>query len=227
MQTQSPLGPDEHLAHIIGDIANAVSERAGEPLERRRLRAEAAALTIGAFAPRDVIEVMIAGHCVLFHELIVDAVPDALRGETEVTRRTAQRGLVAMDRAFGNNLTRLERYRKRVAEEAGELEDARAVAATAGRARRDPVPEAIDVDAAATVRLDGADVDPMTEAGGPGEDWEAAVAAKMAGLNRQARRELSRQARKRLGSAMARIGKAGGAANRNGSAPKTSGTAAG
>jgi hypothetical protein len=56
---------------------------------------------------------MLAGHCVIFHELIVDAVRTTFRAETDTARRASRGGVVAMDKAFGNNLTRLERYRAR------------------------------------------------------------------------------------------------------------------
>jgi len=240
MESQTSLGLDEVLAHIAGGIASAVSERAGEPPEMRRVRARAAALAIQTFAPRDAIEAMIAGHCVLFHELIVDAVPDALRGGTETTRRATRSNIVAMDRAFGNNLTRLERHRKRLAK----ATDANAIAVQARRQQTatvraepdnaslsetlcDPIPENIAAAAEATMPLDEADPGVAAQTAKPAADWQAEVAARMAGLNRQARRELSRQARKRLGRSMAKLANADAATTRNGSVTTASATTAG
>jgi hypothetical protein len=115
MDTQPTFGLTELLTHLIGAVANAVSERDGETQHQRLARTLAAAHTIMAFQPRDAIEAMLAGHCVMFHELIVDSVHVTLRGEEPATRRATRGGIVAMDRAFSNSLARLERYRKRQA----------------------------------------------------------------------------------------------------------------
>jgi hypothetical protein len=100
------------LTHLIDGIAEAVSGRAGETPERRDIRRQTAVQAIHAFQPRDAIEAMIAGHCVVFHELIVDSVGRSLRGEDEPSLRASRGNIVAMDKAFGDNLTRLERYRR-------------------------------------------------------------------------------------------------------------------
>jgi hypothetical protein len=113
MDTQPTFGPNELLAHIVGDTAEALSERAGESRHQQRVRAQAAAGTILTFLPRDAIEAMLAGHCVMFHELIVDSVLGAMRGEAAATRHATRCEIVTMDKAFGNNLARLERYRTR------------------------------------------------------------------------------------------------------------------
>jgi hypothetical protein len=138
MDLQPPFGHAKLLDHVVGDIAHAVSERAGEPPEMRLTRARAAALTVMTFKPGDAVEAMIAGHGVMFHELIVDAVHDTLRGGTEATCRTTRNSVVAMDRAFGNNLTRLERYRGRLAKTSAETNpgDARFEAEITGGVRR-------------------------------------------------------------------------------------------
>lgn len=113
MDTQPPFGLQQLLRHIVGDMARAVSQRHDELPPRQFARAQAAAQAILAFGPRDAIEAMIAGHCMMFHELIVDSVQITLRGEVDSTRRATRSGIVAMDRAFGANLVRLERYRTR------------------------------------------------------------------------------------------------------------------
>jgi hypothetical protein len=75
-----------------------------------------------AFQPEDVIEAMIASHCVMFHELIVDSLHDTLIGEDPASRRPARSNIVAMDKAFGNNLARLEAYRTRRVEASHDIQ---------------------------------------------------------------------------------------------------------
>jgi hypothetical protein len=116
MRTQPEFGFKEHFSHIVGDMAKAVSERAGETKQQQLIRTQAAVLTIMSMLPRDAIEVMLAGHCLMFHELLTDSIHNTLRGEVDTTRRATRSGIVAMSRAFGSNLQRLERYQGRPAE---------------------------------------------------------------------------------------------------------------
>ena len=139
------FGFKDLLTHIVGDVAQAVCERNGETKARQAGRSQAAVFTIMGFLPRDAIEAMLAGHCVMFHELMVDSVHDTLRGELDTTRRATRGGIVAMDRAFANNLSRLERYQLRPAE--GRRDGAEAAptptpeAATPGARASGPVAE--------------------------------------------------------------------------------------
>jgi hypothetical protein len=103
MDTQPTFG----LTNLVGEIAGAVSDRNGESQHQRLVRTQAAAHTIMAFHPHDAIEAMLAGHCLMFHELIVESVHATMRGEEPATRRATRSGIVAMDKAFGNNLVHL------------------------------------------------------------------------------------------------------------------------
>ena len=145
MDTQPAFGFKELFAHVIGDMAKAICERNGETQQQQFLRSQAAAHMIMGFLPRDVIEAILAGHCVMFHELMVDSIRDTLRGELDTMRRATRSNIVAMDKAFGNNLTRLERYQMRPSEGRRDAPEARAdggtVVASADRTTA-PVPEA-------------------------------------------------------------------------------------
>ena len=129
MDTQPAFGLQELLTHIVGGVATAIGERQGESRQQQFDRTQAAAHMMMAFMPRDAVETMISGHCVMFHEMMVDSVHDTLRGEATPAHRAARASIVAMDKAFGNNLARLERYRRRQA--AGRLDVPDAVAAKA------------------------------------------------------------------------------------------------
>jgi hypothetical protein len=116
MNAQPDFGFKELFSHVVGDMAKAICERNGETKEQGFTRSRAAVHMIMGFLPRDVIEAMLSGHCVMFHELMADSVRDTLRGEADTTRRATRNSIIAMDKAFGNNLTRLERYRLRPSE---------------------------------------------------------------------------------------------------------------
>jgi len=219
MDPRPEFGLQDLLTHVVSDMAQAVAERRGESQTQRLARAQAAAQTILGFLPGDAIEAMLAGHCVMFHELIVDTVHHTLRGELDTTRRATRSGIVAMDKAFGANLARLERYRTRHTDTASDVEpaDARAETEIADRVRRhqsaaspavdqaepaawrsgstipgDPLPE---TNIAAFTPADAIRFTPPPGVARPGEA-EPMAAAQMAGLNRQARRQILRQANK-------------------------------
>jgi hypothetical protein len=111
MDTQPTFGRNELLTHVVGGIAKAVSDRAGESRQQQLTRSQAAVHTIMEFRPGNAIEAILAGHCLMFHEMIIDSVHTTLRGEDAPARRATRANIVAMDTAFGNNLTRLEHYR--------------------------------------------------------------------------------------------------------------------
>jgi hypothetical protein len=212
MDTPPVFGLRELLTHVVGDIAKAVAVREGEPPARQAAHAQAATHTVMSFMPRDGIEAMLAGHCLMFHELIVDSVRLTLNGEPAAARRATRSGIVAMDKAFGNNLARLERYRNRQAEVPAEAHQvARTESEIADRVRRHqaattaprkqasgngsavryPSPDAIaacTANAEAMAALDAGDPAAFARAMGvenPSAAYLAAASDQMAGFRRE------------------------------------------
>jgi hypothetical protein len=116
MQAQPEFGFKQLLTHVIGDMARALSERSGEDKQHQATRTQSAVHTIMGFRPRDAIEAMLAGHCVMFHELMTDSTRGTLRGEMDNVRRATRSNIVAMDRSFNASLDRLERCQNRVSD---------------------------------------------------------------------------------------------------------------
>lgn len=260
MDAQPTFGPDDVLAHIVGDIAQAVCERPGETPRQQVIRSQVAVQTMMEFQPRDAIEAMLASHCLMFHEMIGDSVHVTLRSEEAMTRRATRAGIVAMDNAFGNNLARLERYRAPHAD--AHPAGTRAETDIADRVRRhqaasetrsrasdltaptapEPGSSVLHYKAPETTAYSRA-ISPLnaTDPGGlphalggnhPGEAYPEAATRQTAGLNRQARREIDRRARKPSGLAAPTAGagslaRPGVMPTHNGPATITSATAAG
>jgi hypothetical protein len=116
METQPVFGFKELFNSLIGEIAKALSDRDGEPRPQQFTRSQTAAHMVTGFLPRDVIEAMLAGHCVMLHELMVQAVGEFFRAEAGPKTRGMRSAILAMDRAFGRNLADFDRYQKREAE---------------------------------------------------------------------------------------------------------------
>jgi hypothetical protein len=110
MPTQQEFSVKDALAHIIDDMAKAISERQGEGKQEQSLRARVATAMIEEFRPQDVTQVMLAGYCVMFHAVMTDSVRDTLRGEMDNMRHATRSNIVAMNKSFHMNLELLNRY---------------------------------------------------------------------------------------------------------------------
>jgi hypothetical protein len=113
MDTQAEFGFRQLFSHVVGDMAKAVCERKGESEQQQFARSQAAVHTIMSFLPRDVIEAMLAGHCVMFHAVMTDSIHETLRGEIDTMRRGTRSNIVALNKVFCGNLDRLERLQSR------------------------------------------------------------------------------------------------------------------
>jgi hypothetical protein len=152
MQSQAQFGFKDMLTQVIGDMARAMCRRNDESEQRQRDRVEAAVRMIMGFLPRDLIEAMLAGHCVMFHELMVDNVRHTLLGEVDTMRRSTRASVVAMDKCFGNNLTRLEHYQRRPSTGSRETADTVAVETPAETPMETPIEAPVATAAVATPR---------------------------------------------------------------------------
>lgn len=113
MASTPAFGFNDLFTHVVGEIAAAVCERSGETAQQQFARSQAAVhMTVG-FLPRDVIETMLAGHCVMLHETMLASVHDTMLGEADAMRRSTRSAIVAMNKEFNNNLGHLERYQSR------------------------------------------------------------------------------------------------------------------
>jgi hypothetical protein len=204
MDTQALPGRQQLLSHLVGDMAHALCQRRDEPQARQVTRAQAAAESILAFMPGDAVEAMIAGHCVMLHELIVDTVQTALSGEPDASHRATRNSILAMDKAFGANLARLERYRARHRETSGDAASTEAFAETeiAGRVRRHQAGSASGAACHASPEAPSPTPPPHMREASP------ATVTQMPRLNRQARRAIGRLSRKRIDPATSPIANA-------------------
>jgi hypothetical protein len=100
-------------------MAEAVSVRPGETNRQGIVRARAARAMIEDLRPGDLIEAALAGHAVMFHEVMIDAVRGLLRGEPVEMRRGTRGSIVSLDKSFQGNLGRLRQYQSRSPEAAG------------------------------------------------------------------------------------------------------------
>jgi hypothetical protein len=168
MDTEPSFGFEHLVSFAVTEMATAVSVRYGESPAQQFARCQAAVHMVMGFQPRDATEVMLAGHCVMLHEVMTADIRDGLRGEAATNRRT----LIALNKAFNDDLDRLERYRQRPAEGKRDAPEVPPITASAAvPAAKPEVPSVKDFQANAV------------------ESADSPVPAK---LNRAARRQAAR-----------------------------------
>src|SRR6266567_1354651 len=113
MDPHAPLSFKQLFTHVIADMAKALCERPNESKEQRFVRVQAVTQMILGLLPRDVIEAMLAGHVVMFHDLITDSIHDTLQGQIDTMRRATRVNIVALNRAFHMNQEKLVHYQLR------------------------------------------------------------------------------------------------------------------
>jgi hypothetical protein len=113
MDASPAFGIEECYASIVGDMARALSERHGETPAQQFARGQTAIHMIMAFLPRDAVEALLASHCVMLHELMLDSTHHALCAQEAKARHAEVHGLVALNKAFCGNLGHLRHYQKR------------------------------------------------------------------------------------------------------------------
>jgi hypothetical protein len=123
MDQQPAFTFQDVFTHVIGDMAKAISERSDEAQDQQFVRSGTAVHMILGFLPRDVPEVMLAGHCVMLHEIMTANVHSTLCSDAEPRRRGADGGVVGLNKAFNETLDRLERYQQRPAEGSRDVAD--------------------------------------------------------------------------------------------------------
>ena len=138
MQLNSGFGYKELFTHLVGDMVKAVCTRGNESQQQKMDRSQAAVHQIMDLTPRDTTEAMFAGHCVMFHELLVDNFRLALMGESGTQRRATRTSIIAIDKAFRLNLEQLKTYQLRPAE--GDRDEAGAPLTAAPEPAAGPLP---------------------------------------------------------------------------------------
>ena len=118
------------LTELLRGIAETVAVRPGDTEARRAARHQAAAASVLAFLPRDPVEAMLAGQCVVFDHLVHDTARDMLRGMEDTARPRGRAQLIAMGGVFLKYVAELHRFQ------------ARPVETLASQSQRDRFPEA-------------------------------------------------------------------------------------
>jgi hypothetical protein len=123
----------ENLAtEILRGIIETVAERHGDTEAQRFSRHQTTVFSVMAFLPRDALEMMLAGQCVLFDHLLADGARDLLRGQEELIKLRVRPQLTAIGNMFLKHLAQLIRLQARPADRIAQLPRATKPEAEAG-----------------------------------------------------------------------------------------------
>jgi hypothetical protein len=124
MQAPPEFGFEQLITELLRGLADAVADRPGETEAQRFARHRTAIFSTMAFLPRDAIETMLAGQCVIFDLLLRDAARDLLRNEAAATKLRIRSQLTAMGRLFLKHLDQLRQLQSRPVQQAAASPDA-------------------------------------------------------------------------------------------------------
>jgi hypothetical protein len=113
MQAKSNFGYEQLVPELLRGLADAVADRPGESEAQRFARHRTAIFSIMAFHPRDAMETMLAGQCVMFDHLLRDAAHDLLRNETVPGKLRIRSQVTALGKLFLKHLEEWCRLRAR------------------------------------------------------------------------------------------------------------------
>jgi hypothetical protein len=98
---------------MLQGIVETICDRPGDTAAQRDARSREVVGSVQGFAPRDPVELMLAGMIVMHAHLIHDSVRDMLRGQDDYVRVRAKSAIVALDRGMIGFLRQLRIAQKR------------------------------------------------------------------------------------------------------------------
>jgi hypothetical protein len=158
MQAPSEFGFEQLITELLRGLADAIADRPGETEAQRYARHQTAIFSAMAFLPRDAMETMLAGQCVMFDHLTRDAARDLLRNEAEPVKRRIRTQVTGLGRLFLKLMAELRRLQSRSGQQTAASPHARPVPPT------DPAQKTLNTGAA---RPAAAVSEPPTATTGP------------------------------------------------------------
>ena len=116
MSVPAAFGFQQLTTEIIRGVVAAVADHPGDTDARRFARQQTVVFSVMAFLPRDAVETMLAGQCVVFDHLLRDGARDLLRGQAETIKLRVRPQLNATGNMVLKTLSHLARLQSRPAE---------------------------------------------------------------------------------------------------------------
>lgn len=108
MIPSATFGFEQLITELLRGLAEAVADRPGETEAQRMLRHQIVVFSTMAFMPRDALETMLAGQCVMLDHLLRDGMRDLPRCQPEPIKLRVRSQLTAIGRLFLKHLGELK-----------------------------------------------------------------------------------------------------------------------
>jgi len=113
MQQTQAFGYEQVMTELLRGVVDTVGDRSGLSPERKAAAKNTAVCSVMAFNPRDPVETMLAGQCVVYDHMLHDGAKDMLRGQAEQLMIQARPGVLAAGKMFLGALGMLLRMQRR------------------------------------------------------------------------------------------------------------------
>ena len=100
MQPTPTFGYEQIVTELIRGILDTVADRPGLSPERKASAQQTVVCTVMSYNPRDAIETMLAGQCVVYDALSRDGARDMLRGQSELMKIKARSSILSSGKMF-------------------------------------------------------------------------------------------------------------------------------
>jgi hypothetical protein len=104
------------MREICRGVIDTVGNRRGDSEAKRANRKQTAAVAVTSFLPRDPLETMVAGHCVIYDQLLHDGANAALHSQSDEIRLRTSGNVYAAGKMFLAHLEKFEALQARAAE---------------------------------------------------------------------------------------------------------------
>ncbi len=113
MQPNPSFGFEQIVTEVIRGVLEAVAEKPGLSQDRRASLTQTVVCSVMAFEPRDPVEAMMAGQCIVYDHLLRDGVREMQRGQADQVTARARPGVLAVGKVFLATMAMLLRMQRR------------------------------------------------------------------------------------------------------------------
>lgn len=113
MQAIPTLGFEQIAGELLRGIIETVADTPGLPPERKAAAQQTVVCSVMAFNPRDPVETMMAGQCVVYDHMLRHGAREMLRGQAELVTIQARPGILACGKTFLATVAMLVRMQRR------------------------------------------------------------------------------------------------------------------
>ncbi len=100
MQPGPTFGYEQIVTELIRGILDTVADKPGLTPERKAAAQQTVVCSVMAYNPRDPIETMMAGQCIVYDHMLRDGARDMLRGQAELIKIKARPGILSIGKMF-------------------------------------------------------------------------------------------------------------------------------